>query len=343
MAQASGSKAQQSLFSEDELSGVLGRRSKSIPVLDLQAPVAQVKSESESRANALSTVTPFLPTAPRVSLLMLVVLFMMLLFLVLGIVDTINMTWPKHPALAIAHAVFWLLILFAVVGFVGREWRALSRLARQQLLRRSAQQVLDGQSIPDVTAFVSTLVAPNSEAIHRHAQWLEHADPDASPAALLASWEQLVLDAQDQQAEQVILQAAREFTAVLAITPYSMLDFVHLVRSYYRLLGQLGEIYGVEFGLFSRYRLGWFVLVQLLDLSYARAVAEVGNKTIANIAHPQFSNRTHHALGSGLLLARLSIQSVALLRPLPHIDRRALTLEAVCRAILAELRKQAIE
>nr|WP_282444601.1 TIGR01620 family protein [Idiomarina sp. ATCH4] len=195
------------------------------------------------------------------------------------------------------------IIALAFLSFMVREIWLL-----QKLKRRWKKQA--GEPKPEQQ--LKLLQHPDLE--HR---WQQIKQPYWSADEERERFEVDVLSRVDQQATRVISRWSAEAAAMVAVSPFALLDMLILVWRNQRMISRIAELYGVKLGYWARVRLWRQVFANIVYAGLSEVAVDLGAQWVSAELLTRLSTRAGQGLGAGLLTARLGYQVIELCRPMP--------------------------
>ncbi|MBD1576999.1 TIGR01620 family protein [Vibrio sp. S11_S32] len=165
-------------------------------------------------------------------------------------------------------------------------------------------------------------------------RWKTSVTANHNDADVIELYDAMVVSVQDQKAKKLVANYACEAAVLVAISPLAIADMALIAWRNFKLIDELGKIYGVELGYFSRLRLVKLVFVNMAAAGASELVVDASMHALSMDIAGKLSARAAQGIGVGLLTARLGIKAMALLRPLPWQKDKAVR--------LAEIRKQIV-
>jgi putative membrane protein len=210
--------------------------------------------------------------------------------------------------------------LVALAALVGREVRGVLRERRVERLRERAIAALRGRDEAEARGVVIELAAfyaarPDLAAARGRLERVGEEILEADDRIGLAERE--LLAPLDALARARIADAAKQVSAVTALSPRAIVDVAFVVFAAARLLRQIAAIYGGRPGFF-----GFLALMRaaLSHLAVTGGVA-VGDSLIQQALGLGLAARVSAKLGegvlNGLMTARFGLAALAVCRPLP--------------------------
>lgn len=246
----------------------------------------------------------------------------LLLFAALMLIDFAkNVQWlfQLHPLLGYlgsAIAVFFLVVLIALII---REWRSLSnmnRMADTQLLAREAAENSNEKRADEVSDRLIGLYSKKLGA--------------ATPALLtdgsletLNGLEKLdlidkhVLAKLDVTVQEHMVQASRDSAVFTAISPFASLDVAVTFWRNLKMIREIAQVYGVAPGWFQTIRLLRRAIGQVVIAGGMEAGDGIFNSLFGSSVAAKLSAKVGEGMVNGMMTARLGIATAELCRPLP--------------------------
>ncbi len=225
----------------------------------------------------------------------------------------------------------------ALAAILGRELAGIWRERRIEGLREGAARAVaarDHAAARALAADLSALYAGRPETARGRARIAAAADEilDADDRLVLAERE--LLFALDAAATRIVATAAKQVSAVTALSPRAVVDVAFVVFAAVRLLRQVSRLYGGRPGLLGFLRLG---RAALGHLAVTGGVA-VGDSLLQQALGLGLAARVSAKLGegvlNGLMTARFGLAAIAVCRPLPYLAARPPTIGDVASGFL---------
>lgn len=194
-------------------------------------------------------------------------------------------------------------IALAFIGFIVREIWLLQRLKKRWKRQTTAfkpEQQLQLLQHPDLE--------------HR---WEQIKQPYWSADEERERFEVDILSRVDQQATRVISRWSAEAAAMVAVSPFALLDMLIVMWRNQSMISRIAGLYGVKLGYWARIRLWRQVFANIAYAGLSEVAADLGAQWVSAELLTRLSTRAGQGLGAGLLTARLGYQVIELCRPMP--------------------------
>ncbi|WJG08366.1 TIGR01620 family protein [Aliiglaciecola sp. LCG003] len=238
----------------------------------------------------------------------------------------------------------WLLLLFAVavmaVKQVISEWRGLRQLKRFEQQRDLAKTLINTPSIGQGEIFCNQLVS-QMEVIEPEAvnQWRNTLQPHYLDSEVLGLFELHVLEKADQAALQKVTKHASACAAMIAVSPFALLDMAVVLWRNLVMLKQVSQCYGMHLSYWGRIGLVKRVFKTMLFAGAAEIVSDAGNYALGAGITGKLSTRLAQGLGAGVLTSRIGIKAMHACRPLPWVAKKPPGLSHLTQQLLSDLKK----
>ncbi|WP_194091312.1 YcjF family protein [Vibrio hibernica] len=196
----------------------------------------------------------------------------------------------------------------------------------------SPQQISHGKAAPFCES-----IAKDAGITLEHVgydRWKKSVTANHNDADVIELYDSMVVSLQDQQAKKLVANYSCEAAVLVAISPLAIADMILIAWRNFKLINELGKVYGVELGYFSRLRLVKLVFINMAAAGASELVVDASMHALSIDIAGKLSARAAQGIGVGLLTARLGIKAMALLRPLPWQKDKAVR--------LSEIRKQIV-
>lgn len=236
--------------------------------------------------------------------------------------------WSRQQWLGLGVTLGVALILLAVVGGLVRELRMISRLRYREVLRQEAEQFIGQGKLSylnnSAEAFCQRLIQESSLKSNHPAviAWQKNLHPSQTSQQVLKLYAQQVQLQIDHQAQQLIRRYALGSAAMVAMSPFSLLDMLIVAWRNLAMVNQIAQLYGIQPGRLARLRLFRQVLFNIAFAGVSEILQESGIEWLSHDLAAKLSGRIAQGIGIGLLTARLGIKTMELCRPLPWFDEK---------------------
>ncbi|MGB2079427.1 MAG: YcjF family protein, partial [Vibrio sp.] len=220
-----------------------------------------------------------------------------------------------------------------------REWVKLRRLRKQMDSQAIAADLILANGMGQGQKFCQDL-AKKSGVTLEHAgydRWHQSVQPTHNDAEVIELYDSMVLVNQDNKAKQLVATYASEAAVLVAVSPLAIADVLLVAWRNLKLIQQLGDIYGVELGYWSRVKLLKLVFVNMAAAGASELITDAGMSALSMDMAGKLSTRAAQGIGVGLLTARLGIKAIGILRPLPWREEKALRLSQVRKQITRQV------
>ncbi|MTJ01919.1 YcjF family protein [Idiomarina piscisalsi] len=220
--------------------------------------------------------------------------------LVLAIIES----WQQSWVLGMLWSAGFTLILGLLVGFFVKEFWQLRQLKRCWHAQSQGTESIEQQ--------LKLLDHPDLEE-----RWMQIYQPYWSDSEKCERFECDILSRVDQQASRLISRWSAEAAAIIAVSPFAVLDMLIILWRNQRMIHRIAGLYGVKLGYLARIRLWRQVLANIAYSGLSEAAVDLGTQWVSAELITKLSVRAGQGLGAGLLTARLGYQVMSLCRPLP--------------------------
>jgi|TARA_R100001440_G_scaffold6355_1_gene13116 putative membrane protein len=197
-------------------------------------------------------------------------------------------------------------IALAFLSFIVREVWLLQRLKRRW--KKQSDE-------PEPEQQLQLLQHPDLE--HR---WQQIKQPYWSADEERERFEVDILSRVDQQTTRVISRWSAEAAAMVAVSPFALLDMLIVMWRNQRMISRIAELYGVKLGYWARIRLWRQVFANIAYAGLSEVAVDLGAQWVSAELLTRLSTRAGQGLGAGLLTARLGYQVIELCRPMPFVN-----------------------
>lgn len=211
------------------------------------------------------------------------------------------------------------------VSAMAKELWKLRKLRNHFSVHEQSEELLKSDSVGKGKPFCESLakeagIASENPHLDR---WRNSVSSSHSDAEVLEMYDAMVIRQQDTEAKKIVARLSTEAAVLVAVSPLAIADIMLVAWRSFQLIDQLGEIYGVELGYWSRIKLFKLVLVNMAAAGASEIATDASMDLLSMDLAGKVSTRVAQGFGVGILTARLGIRAMALLRPVPwkHEDR----------------------
>ena len=221
------------------------------------------------------------------------------------------------------------LLAVAAVALLALVWREVAGVLRERRIEAIREAALEALAARDHTAAkavvrdVTALYADRPGLAPGRGRLDAVADAILDVEDRLGIAEHELLGPLDRQAKGAVAEAAKQVSAVTALSPRAIVDVGFVIFAAVRLLRRIATIYGGRPGLFGFLRLA---RAALAHLAVTGGVA-VGDSLVQQVLGLGLAARVSAKLGegvlNGLMTARFGLAALAVCRPLPFVREPA--------------------
>lgn len=262
--------------------------------------------------------------------------------LALGIAihDFVTDLLARNPALGWTAAGLAALAALALMALVAREVLAMMRLRGLARLREEAADALargDGERVARIAPLVVDLYAARPDTAGARAALARERDTILDGVDRLAMVERQLLEPLDRQAQALIAEAARQVSAVTAISPRALVDVAFVLYASARLTRRIAALYGARPGFLGFLRLARAVSEHLLITGGIAASETVLQQVLGQGLVAKLSAKLGEGVLNGLLTARVGLAAIAVCRPLPFVKAQPPRLQQIAGKLLSRV------
>lgn len=237
----------------------------------------------------------------------------------------------------------WLFVLFVIVYFgirqVFKEWRSLRKLKKREHTKRTAFAMQSAPSIGQGEAYCELLTVDLKDLYQSDIDiWKKQIQPHHVDSEIVNLFELKVLKPADAKALKCITQHASASAAMIAVSPFALLDMAVVLWRNLRMLKQVSECYGIELSYWGRISLVKLVFKTMLVAGAAEIVSDAGNYALGAGMTGKLSSRLAQGLGAGVLTSRVGIKAMQACRPLPWTALKQPGLSELANQIASDLK-----
>jgi putative membrane protein len=255
--------------------------------------------------------------------------------------DSVYSAYMTHDWLTLGWTGFLAILSTLGLARLGKEFFILRKLRRHFSMQEQAEQLIKGNSVGYAKAFCLDL-AKNSEAtIDNKAlnQWQNQLHGAHSDTEVFDLYDNFVMKQQDEQAIKAIAKYSSESAALVAISPMASADMLLVAWRSLKMIDELSDIYGVSLGYWARIRVLKSVLKNMAFAGISEFAIDTGMDMMSTSLASKLSARAGQGIGVGILNARLGVQALTLLRPLPWFPDRQVRIGHVRKQVIAQVKR----
>lgn len=247
-----------------------------------------------------------------------------------ALIQLVTHPWQVDQLFSIALVVVSLIFL----TLLGREIWLVHCFRGQQKFSLNAKSMGNRESRSVIIKQCSKLIeSMDFDAKAWQAQLKEYYEVQE----ILESFEQHVLQRQDQKVKALILRNASQSSVMLALSPYATLDMLLMAWRNLVMMRQIARLYGLNTGIAMQAVLVKSVLVNIAFAGASQVVADLGIEMAGTNLTRKLSASVADGLSAGLLTARLGYQCLHICRPLPMTRSKLPRLAKIQRRLLTDL------
>jgi len=210
----------------------------------------------------------------------------------------------------------------ALLGMIGRELAALFRLRKVADLRLQTEDAAernDGKTARALTSALIRLYSGRTDTARGRKHLSGHLREVMDGRDLLILAERDLLVPLDDQARQIVMQAAKRVSVVTAVSPRAIVDVAFVLWESIRLVRRLATLYGGRPGFFGLFRLMRAVIAHLAVTGSIAVGETLMQQIIGQGLAARLSARLGEGVVNGLMTARIGLSAMDVSRPLPFL------------------------
>lgn len=250
--------------------------------------------------------------------------------------DSVYSAFLSHDWLSLGWSGFIAALSTFGIARLAKELLILKRLRRHFTVQEQAEKLIQANSVGHAEAFCTDLAKRGTQTIDSQtlSEWKNHLHGAHSDAEVFDLYDSVVMKQQDERALQTISKYSAESAALVAISPLALADMALVAWRSLAMVDELAKIYGVQLGYWARIRLLKSLFKNMALAGASEFAIDASMDMLSTSLASKLSARAGQGIGIGILSARLGIQALTLLRPLPWFPNRQVK--------LAHVRKQVI-
>jgi putative membrane protein len=238
----------------------------------------------------------------------------------------------------------WLLVTLGILLIACKqlynEWRGLAKLKQHNLFKQQAVPMLSAPTIGQGQTFCEQLI-PDFQVAHPQAieRWQQALQPHHLDSEVLTLFDSLVVREADQKALKYVTKNASACAAMIAVSPFALLDMGVVLWRNLVMLRQISECYGIHLTYFGRIRLVKSVFKTMLVAGAAEIISDAGNYALGAGITGKLSSRLAQGLGAGVLTTRIGVKAMQACRPMPWLASKPPGISKLAQQLLDDLKK----
>ncbi|MBN7820878.1 TIGR01620 family protein [Bowmanella yangjiangensis] len=268
--------------------------------------------------------------------------WLLLLALLLGTAQLGVNLWQGWLALDLLAMAWAILLLSGIVGVswsIGREWLSFRKLEQREHLQQIALGFSQSPAIGEAGNFCRDLLAKMPSASQADGQnWLTSLEQHYADREVIQLFEQQVMAPADKRALDEISREAKASAALIAVSPFVMLDMLLVLWRNLRMINKICACYGVKTGYLSKIALLKKTVRTMLYAGASELLAEASAWALGGSLTAKLSTRVAQGLGAGVLTARFGVQALKHCRPLPFVSETEPKISVIASGVLTQFR-----
>lgn len=225
------------------------------------------------------------------------------------------------------------------IGAMVKELWKLRRLRKQLSSQELAMDLIHSHKTGSAKPFCYDLASQAGVTLEHagYDRWTKTVNDNHNDADVIELYDDMVVALQDKQAKKVVASYSTESAVLVALSPLAIADMLLVAWRNFKMIDELGKIYGVELGYWSRIRLLKLVFINMAAAGASELAVDVGTNMMSLSVAGKISSRAAQGIGVGLLTGRLGIKAMALLRPLPWRKDKAVRLSEIRKLVVGRV------
>jgi putative membrane protein len=241
----------------------------------------------------------------------------------------------------------WLLVIgggvVLSIRWLIKEWFGLRRLKQQEQDKQTAYRIFSGPAIGEGKDFCLKLA--KGLAPHRQKEvilWQTELQGHHNDKEALSLFEKQVLVAADKEAMKHVSANASACAAMIAVSPFALLDMAIVLWRNFKMLNNVSQSYGVKLGYWGRVALVRSVFKTMLYAGASEILADAGNYAMGAGITGKLSTRLGQGVGAGVLTARIGVKAMQACRPIPWLATQKPGLGQITTQLVSDLKKSIV-
>lgn len=241
----------------------------------------------------------------------------------------------------------WLIVIGAVfimaIRWSVKEWLGLRRLKQQELDKQTATRIFSSPAIGEGKDFCLNLAKSLMPQRQKEIiDWQDALQGHHNDKEVLSLFEQQVLVAADKDAMKQVSANASACAAMIAVSPFALLDMAIVLWRNFKMLNNVSQSYGVKLGYWGRIALVRSVFKTMLYAGASEILADAGNYAMGAGITGKLSTRLGQGVGAGVLTARIGVKAMQACRPIPWLATQKPGLGKITTQLVSDLKKSIV-
>lgn len=302
-----------------------------VTLVPLDQEQQKVGGEEENHTTKTSKHSRFWPTAVLAILLLAGIELGMFIYELIQQPDLLAGLW-----LAVISA-----IGIVTLRQIAKEWLGLRKLKLQQSDRNAALQLYESPAIGQGEQFCCRLAQHLPHHLAQNVnQWQQQLQPHFNDRETIALFEKTVVAKSDKAALSRVTSHASAASAMIAVSPFALLDMLIVLWRNIKMLNEISESYGIKLSYWARIRLIRNVFKTMLYAGASEIIADAGSYALGAGITGKLSARLAQGLSAGVLTARIGIKAMDECRPLPWLTEQRPGINSVSSELLTMLKSK---
>ncbi len=255
--------------------------------------------------------------------------------------DTVYTAYLNSQWLTLGWSGFIAVLSAFGLARLGKEFFILYKLRRHFSVQEKAEKLIQANSVGQAEPFCLDLAqrANNKTENGTLVEWKNYLHGAHSDAEVFDLYDSVVMKHQDQQAVKTITRYSSESAVLVAISPLAVADMALVAWRSLKMVDELASIYGVQLGYWARIRLLKSLFKNMAFAGASEFAIDAGMDMVSTGLVSKLSARAGQGIGVGILNARLGIQALTLLRPLPWFPQRQVKLRHIRKQVIQRVKE----
>lgn len=239
----------------------------------------------------------------------------------------------------------WLAVLVVIIGAAGwaliGEFKGLRALRRSTELQQQAEPIYSNPGMGlarDYCLQVSEKLP--DDIIPAVTTWQDGLQPHFNDKEIMTLFERQVMSKADQKALQSVSSQAAASAALIAVSPFALMDMVLVLWRNLKMLNTIADCYGLHLGYWSRIALIKQVVRNMLYAGATEILSDTANYAMGTSLTGKVSTRVAQGMSAGLYTARLGIRAMHEIRPMPWLSVAQPKMSAISQQLLNQLKSK---
>lgn len=251
--------------------------------------------------------------------------------------------WYQRDWLAALWLIVTSVIFLLVVKMVIVEWIGVKQLKRQQAFQQQSMQMHNSPGLGQAHVFCREQLSLLSHAHIDTDSFNSNLKDHHNDAEIMSLFEQSIIAQIDTRVTSLISGHASACAAMIAVSPFALLDMLIVLWRNLVMIKQVSHLYGLNMGYWGRVKLIQKLFKLMLYAGAAEIISDVGTYAVGNTVTSKLSTSMAQGLGAGVLTARIGLKAMQECRPMPFLSSPKPGLNSITQEVLKTLKSKIVQ